>query len=135
MVFLDASAVIYLLEGEEALQRSTRHVLGKLRNEDPDASLAVSALSLLECRVQPIRRGDRKRRELFDSFFSHPGLAVIEIDRDVIEIATELRARHGLRTPDAIQAACALREAPDAEFVTGDADFQKVPNIRAHLIE
>ena len=135
MVFLDASTVIYLLEGEDALQRSTRSILGSLRTEVGAGQLAVSALSLLECRVQPVRHSDQARVKLFDRFFGHPGLSIIEIDRNVIEIATGLRAELRLRTPDAIQAASALRAAPDVEFVTGDSDFPKVPNLRVHLVQ
>jgi len=135
VVFLDASAVIYLLEGEPALQRSTRGILERLRAEAGTDWLAVSALSLLECRVQPLRVSDQGRIETFDRFFSHPGLSIIEIDRQVIEIATGLRAELRLRTPDAIQAASALQAAPNAEFVTGDSDFQNVPNLHVHLVE
>lgn len=135
MVFLDASAIIYLLEGDEALQRHTRRVLQTLRVDDPVVPLAVSALSLLECRVQPIRLADKKRLALFDRFFEDPGLSVVNIDRIVIEVATELRAAHGLRTPDAIQAASAFSAGKETEFVTGDVDFRKVPGLRVQLIE
>ena len=38
----------------------------------------------------------------FDGFFARTGLELIEVTSDVIERATELRARHGFRTPDAI---------------------------------
>ena len=135
MVFLDASAIIYLLEGDQALQRSTRQILQPLRTDDPSRPLAVSALSLLECRVQPLRQADATRLDLYDRFFGDPGLSTIDIDRTAIELATVLRAEHGLRTPDAIQAACALGTAPDAQFVTGDADFRKIPNLQVHLIQ
>ena len=135
MIFLDASAIIYLLEGKPALQESVRRTLAGQRSGETLPALAVSALSLLECRVQPMRDAEHQRLELFDQFFRDPGLEIVEIDRKVIEIATALRARHGLRTPDAIQAGSALASAPDAEFITGDSDFRKVPDLRVHLVE
>ncbi|MCA1780409.1 MAG: PIN domain-containing protein [Xanthomonadaceae bacterium] len=135
MIFLDANAIIYLLEGEPALQQATRRILEELRAGDSDVLIAISALSLLECRVQPMRDAEHQRLELFDQFFRDPGLEIIEIDRRVIEIATDLRARHALRTPDAIQAASALAADAKADLVTGDGDFRKVPDLRVHLVE
>lgn len=135
MIFLDASAIIYLLEGKPALQESVRRTLAGLRSGETLPALAVSALSLLECRVQPMRDAEHQRLELFDQFFRDPGLEIIEIDRKVIETATALRAKHALRTPDAIQAASALAADAKADLVTGDGDFRKVPDLRVHLVE
>ena len=72
---------------------------------------------------------------MYDDFFNHPGLEIIEINRRVIELATGLRAKHALRTPDAIQAASALAANANADLVTGDGDFRKVPDLRVHLVE
>ena len=135
MIFLDANAIIYLLEGKAALQQATRRILEKLRAGDADVLLGVSALSLLECRVQPLRKADQARLKMYDDFFNHPGLEIIEINRRVIELATGLRAKHALRTPDAIQAASALAANANADLVTGDGDFRKVPDLRVHLVE
>lgn len=134
MVFLDVSAIIYLLEGKPELRESARRILAGLRSDETLPALAVSALSLLECRVQPIRRADDQRLEIFDQFFSDPGLMIVDVDRNVIQTATGLRARYGLRTPDAIQAASALAADVDVDFVTGDNDFQSIPNLRVHLV-
>jgi len=53
-LFLDACAIIYLIEagskqGETVRKRVTQH----LKN---NGTLSVSRLSLLECRVMPLRR-------------------------------------------------------------------------------
>lgn len=133
-VFLDASAIIYLLEGEPGIRHATRNVLTGLHSAGAEPAIVVSALSLLECRVHPIRTGDEARLEKFDQFFADPGLSIVELDGNVIERATQLRARHGIRTPDALQAASAqeLRETP--AFVTGDSDFCKIKDLNVHLI-
>ena len=44
----------------------------------------------------------RKDAGLFDAFFAKRDLRVIEVSASVIERATELRARYGLKTPDAL---------------------------------
>ncbi|WP_019583467.1 PIN domain-containing protein [Thioalkalivibrio sp. ALE16] len=134
LAFLDASAIIYLLEGDRRTRESVRQVLRELEQGDGPPALAVSALSRLECRVRPLREANTPVLEQLDAFFGDPGLSVIALDTAVLEKATELRAHHGLRTPDAIQAASLLAVDPEGAFVTGDGDFQKVPGLRVHQI-
>ncbi len=135
MVFLDASAIIYLLEGDRTVQTAVRDTLDTLRpatGETP--TLAVSALSRLECRVRPLRDGDEALIDRYDAFFADPGLMVIALDTAVLDCAAELRARHRLRTPDAIQAASLLVADADGAFVTGDTDFTAVPGLQVHTV-
>ncbi len=134
MIFLDASAVIYLIEGDPALQHSARQVLARLIARQTDPALVISAPSLLECRVDPIRRGSKDRLEKFDLFFSDPGLVIVELNQSIINKATQLRAHHGLRTPDALQAASCLAIDPETPFVTGDKDFKNLKALNTYLI-
>lgn len=134
MVFLDASAIIYLLEGDRTVRQATQTILAGLATSRVEPALAISALSLLECRVHPMRHGDHERLERFDEFFQDPGLVTIELDRTIIDQATRLRAQHRLRTPDALQAASCLAIDPQIPFVTGDKDFQKLKGLNTYLI-
>ncbi|WP_018865179.1 PIN domain-containing protein [Thioalkalivibrio sp. ARh3] len=134
LAFLDASAIIYLLEGDTRTRESVRQVLRNLEQSDGPPALAVSALSRLECRVRPLRESNTRVLEQLDVFFGDPGLSVVALDTAVLDKATELRAHHGLRTPDAIQAASLLAADPEGAFVTGDGDFEKVPGLRVHRI-
>ncbi|MEI6704366.1 MAG: PIN domain-containing protein, partial [Deltaproteobacteria bacterium] len=70
----------------------------------------------------------------YRAFFASAGLQIIEINALVIETATLLRARHGLRTPDSIQAASALSIKGPVTFLTGDRQFKKVPGLNVLLI-
>lgn len=134
MVFLDASAIIYLLEGDAPASGAVREALASLRTPPQAPRLAVSALSRLACRVRPLRDADHALLERYDAFFSDPGLAVIALDAAVIDRATDLRAQCGLRTPGALQAACLLTHDEHGDFVTGDGDFANVPGLRVHQI-
>ena len=134
LVFLDASAIIYLLEGDTRTRQAVRQVLRELEQGDGPPALAVSSLSRLECRVRPLRESNTRVLDQLDAFFGDPGLSVIALDTAVLDKATELRAHHGLRTPDAIQAASLLAADPEGAFVTGDGDFAKVPGLRVHRI-
>jgi hypothetical protein len=51
----------------------------------------------------------------------------------VIDRATELRAAHGFKTPDAIQFSDAIEEKADA-FLTGDVSLTRCSAIRVELI-
>jgi uncharacterized protein len=134
-LFLDACALIYRFEGAAEFRDATaRRVaqLTQLSRGKTTVRLGVSRLSLLECRVKPLREGDAQTLRRYDDFFAE--VEIIEMDAPAIDLATRLRALHGLKTPDAIQAASALVWQPDAVFVTGDAAFGKVPGLNVQLI-
>lgn len=133
-VFLDASALIYLLEGAAPLARRVRDELAAIARAYPEARVALSRLSWLECRVGPMKADDAATLQLYDDFFARSDLVWIELSRDVIELAAEIRLRHGLRTPDALQAASALQLGPDHVLLTGDAAFARVQGLTVKLL-
>ena len=134
IAFLDASALIYLVDGEAQWAKATQATLQQLAAPSPDLTLAVSRLSVLECRVAPLRRGDQASLDRFEALFAQPDLLVVELSASVVELATQLRANHGLRTPDALQAACCLELGSEAVMITGDAGFQRVRALQVCLI-
>ncbi len=134
IAFLDASALIYLLDGQPAVAGRVRRALAALRSAHRDLRLAVSRLSLLECRVGPLREGAAERLAIFDDFFARPDLILVELDRQVVELATAIRARHGTRTPDALQAACCLQLGPSRRMLTGDRALRRIAGLEVVLV-
>ena len=134
IAFLDASALIYLVDGEAPWAQSTQATLRQLAVEAPDLTLAVSRLTVLECCVAPLRRGDQPSLDRFEALFAQSDLQIVELSASAVELATQLRANHGLRTPDALQAACCLQLGSDAVMVTGDAGFQRIQALQVRLI-
>lgn len=138
IAFLDASAVIYAVEGTAAWAEALKQQLRQLALADPasagDLQLAISRLSWLECRLGPLRRRDAEALARFDAFFLHPDLEWVDLSPSVVERATLLRAAHNLRMPDALQAASCLQLGPNTVMVTGDAGFQRVPALRLALV-
>ncbi len=104
-LFLDACAVIYMIESQQEQGRKTRLLVDEARKSN--TQLTISRLSFLECRVLPLKTKNAELLDCYDRFFRLPGLQIVELDVTVIDIATELRANHigSLRTPDAIQLA------------------------------
>ena len=134
IAFLDASALIYLVDGDTVWSGAVQQVLQGLAADDPSLAIAISRLSVLECRVGPLRRGDQACLERFDAVFGQPDLIWVELTAPVVEQATLLRALHGVRTPDALQAACCLQLGLEAVMVSGDADFRRIPTLQLRLI-
>lgn len=138
IAFLDASAVIYAVEGTaewaEAVKQQLRQLADSAEPSAGGLQLAISRLSWLECRVGPLLRRDADALARLEAFFLHPDLEWVELSAAVVEKATHLRAEHNLRTPDALQAASCLQLGADAVMVSGDAAFQRVPALRLALV-
>ncbi|MCP9785160.1 type II toxin-antitoxin system VapC family toxin [Cyanobium sp. N5-Cardenillas] len=134
IAFFDASALIVVLEGREPWVHGVRQALAELVASDPGMATAVSRLSWLECRVGPLRRRDPATLATFDAFFCRTDLIWVELTAAVVELATDLRGQHSLRTPDALQAACCLQLGDEAVMITGDASFRQVPGLRVVVV-
>lgn len=135
IVFFDASALIYLIEGREPFGSRVRAALAALLRAHPHAGTALSRLSWLECRVGPMKSLDSAVLAAYDAFFARPDLLWVELTRDVVELAAAIRVRHGLRTPDALQAASCLQLGPDHRLVSGDPVFRRVDGVQAWLLK
>lgn len=134
IAFFDASALIYLIEGAEPFAAEVRGELVTLEREFPGLRAAVSRLSWLECRVMPMKRNDVAVLTAFDAFFDRNDLVWVELGREVVELATVIRAKTGIKTPDALQAACCLQFGNNHVFLTGDAAFRRVPGLNVKLL-
>lgn len=135
IAFFDASALIYLIEGAEPFAARAREYLAALRRRNATLDAAVSRISWLECRVKPLREKQKDVLRAFDQFFDRADLLWVELSRDVVELATVVRATHGLRTPDALQAASCLQLGPQHSFITGDAGFHKVASLNVTVLK
>jgi predicted nucleic acid-binding protein len=102
-ICLDAMAIIYLVEAVEpyASALESRLVV-------PGTVQVCSELARLECRVKPIRDGEHAVLDAFDRYFAEVVTEIVPLCRQVIDQATLLRARYGIRTPDAIHLAAAI---------------------------
>jgi len=82
------------------------------------ASFVISPLVKCECLVGPIKRANpglqRDFGDFFDQYISLP------MPESVYLAAAELRARFGLRTPDALHLACAQLHRCDALWTNDD---------------
>ena len=134
IAFFDASALIYLVEAAAPFGDRVRRTLAAAALKYPDLGSAVSRLTWLECRVSPMKSNDSAALGAFDAFFARQDLVWVELTRDVVELAAAIRVKHGLRTPDALQAASCLQLGTDHLFLTGDATFKRVAGLKVKLL-
>lgn len=120
-VYLDSCIVIYLLQAPEPVRDAVRQALRPADRPAPQA--CISALTRLECRVWPMRQGTSDLLAQFDRFFASSDLRRARLTGTVFDLATELRARHRVKTPDALHLAAAISWSCD-EFWTND---QRIP--------
>ena len=74
----------------------------------------------------PARDLETNMRAMLASTFARLDLVWVELTRDVVELAAVIRVRHGLRTPDAMQAASCIQLGADHLFLSGDSAFRRV---------
>lgn len=130
-LYLDASTIIYALE---ALPPFRDMVIARIiQVEDIVSGMVItSRLSRLECRVKPLREANASLLAKYGEFFTRSPVRVAEVTVPVIERATDLRARYGLRTPDAIHLATAIEEHAD-QSLTGDAALARCIEVRVEV--
>ena len=130
-IYLDSSAVIYGIEGTDTLRGAVLAWIAKAENSG--GVLSTSRISCLECRILPLRQGQTELLSRYDEFFLRRSLNLIDIGGAIIDLATQLHVRYGLKTPDAIHAATALESGAEL-ILTGDRDMVRIKEIKVELV-
>jgi predicted nucleic acid-binding protein len=131
MIYADANILIRLLEGIPAVRAPIELRLLPLRGTG--RFLGTSRLSRLECRCKPLRAGDTALLVLYEALFNGPEVQLLDVTPDVVEKATDLRARLNVKTPDAIHLATAI-EAKVVAFLTGDRSLARCGEIAVEIL-
>jgi predicted nucleic acid-binding protein len=69
----------------------------------------------------------------YDRFFDLRNIYIAEITAAIVDTATNLRAQYGLKTPDVIHAATAIRDHADL-LLTGDEAFTRCSEIPVEVV-
>jgi predicted nucleic acid-binding protein len=96
--------------------------------------LVTSALTLLEVLVVPFRSGDRLLAERYETVLTqHRSIQFIDISRDHLRAAAELRAATRVKTADALQLVAALSMGC-SDFLTNDRELPAISGLRIHQL-
>ncbi len=133
VIGLDTNVFIYQLEANPKYQASTHHVFKWLAEGKGRA--VTSTITLTELLVPSYRAKDvEKVNELYALLSTFPNLTWVPADTVVCDVAAKVRGEHGLRTPDAIQAATALATGATG-FIANDPVFRRIPGMDAMILD
>jgi len=122
---VDTAIFIYLIEEDPRFLPLVEPIFEDVA--EGRREIVTSALTLLEVLVVPYRAGNAGLAVRYEELLSNSrGIAVMDLTRDQLRIAAQLRAATGVKTPDALQLAAALG-AGCTTFVTNDG---RIPAIR-----
>lgn len=131
-VLINTSVWIYHFEEHPQLGPPAGRVIEGL--EEGRFRGIASELTLLELTVRPLQLGRQDVADDYEVLLDHfPHLELVPISREILLNAAALRARHRLRTPDAIQIATGL-SAGATLAVTSDRAWRSVPLIETALL-
>jgi predicted nucleic acid-binding protein len=130
---LDTAPFIYFLERNPAYVDLVREVVRRVSTGALKGHTSV--ITLTEVLVRPLRVGNTALAQRYRRFLSRSrNLSLEPITSTVAEQAADLRARYGLRTPDALQIAAALGSGC-AAFLTNDGQLKRVAEIRILVLD
>lgn len=99
LIYVDACLLIYAFEDHPQHGAKVRTQMAAA------GQLAISPLVRMECLVGPMRSGNLALQRYYEEGLQH--LHLLPLPEAVYTMATTLRARFGLKTPDALHLATA----------------------------
>ena len=126
LIYIDASSLIYSVERVEPY----RSLLEPMWQEAQEGNITVVSSPLLvsEALVKPLRDRNTEIETQYRELFASNAVRLLDASYQVFEDAAIIRAETGLKIPDAIHAATAIR-ANCTLFITNDTDFRRVQGL------
>jgi len=132
-VALDTNVFIYAVQEHPKYASLAYRILEWV--EHPGHSAVTSTLTMTELLTRPYsEKNTLWVNEYYGLLSRYPNLEWIAPDLETADLAARFRAQYRLRTPDAIQAATAVR-AGVRGFISNDSAFRRVDGIEALLFE
>jgi predicted nucleic acid-binding protein len=126
-VAVDTVILIYFAERNARYVDAVRPLFAAA--DRGEIALVTSGVTLLEVLVVPYRAGDLALASRYEALLTRSrGLTLVALDRPLLRSAAQLRAVHGVRTPDALQLAAALSRRCGA-FLTNDRRLPHLPTL------
>jgi len=127
-IYLDSAVVIYTVE-----QVTPYAELADARLSPSDVLAVTSDLTRLECRVKPLREDNAALLKDFDDFFDGAIESMVPLSREVIDLATQVRARYGFKAPDSLHLGAALWSECEV-FLTNDHRLDRFSEIAIEVL-
>ena len=132
IIGLDTMVFIYHIEDYSEYAVLTEGIFDEVENGHLKA--VTSIVTILEILVKPKKEGNLMAVNYYkDLIMTFPNLQVLNVDINVSDKASDLRAKYGIKTPDAIQIATAIVSGADY-FITNDERLKLVSDINVLLL-
>jgi predicted nucleic acid-binding protein len=128
-LYLDTAPVIYTIERVPLYA-----AVVDARLSAPGIVRVASDLTRMECRVKPLRDSNADLLKDYDDYFEEAVAEIVVLSREVIDCATDIRARYGFKTPDAIHLAAAIVSGCDM-FLTNDYRLDGFSDIAIEIVQ
>ncbi len=132
IIALDTPIFIYLLEEHPKYLPRVRRIFQTLRDGKKEGVFSV--IGMVEILTGP---KIQDRTDLAAQYERHirkfPHLSVLNLNERIVWFASDLRAKYGIATPDAIHIATAI-DAGANKFITNDKALTKIREIAVELL-
>lgn len=123
ILFIDTNIFIYALEDNGHLGEHSRDLLRQIKQQS--ARVYTSVLTIEEVLTGVFKESLDAKIPKYLEFISGGGLiTILEFEQNTAIVCARLRAQYKLKTPDAIQLACAL-VCGSTRFFTADRRIPK----------
>ncbi|OQX28246.1 MAG: hypothetical protein BWK80_01135 [Desulfobacteraceae bacterium IS3] len=133
-IMFDSSPVIYFIE-EHPIYGAITDEIFKVIKDNRDVHAFSSAITLIEVLTHPLRDSDEELAGRYREFLIRSAnFTIYDIEPMIGEQAAKLRAKYGIRTPDAIQLAVGIGNGGTL-FVTNDKRLKKIKEMKIMVLE
>lgn len=132
-IFLDTAPFIYLFEDHKAYADRVDALFAA--GMEAGCRFVTSLITYIEILTLPEKQGNHRLVAKYRDYFTNSeSLRLQPLDLIIAEETVRIRARYGLKTPDAIQVATALSCGAD-HVVTNDKQWRDVPVLPVVLVD
>ncbi len=129
---IDTPILIYLLQSDRKYVEKARSIMRRVQLGRCHA--VFSSIGLIEILTGPKKQGEYELAARYLEIITHfPHLSIIGINENIVDISSDLRARYGISTPDAIHVATAISEGAQ-KFITNDKALKKIQEISVDVL-
>jgi len=129
---IDTPILIYVLEKNPQYIERAREFMRRVQSGEYHA--IFSGIGLIEILTGPKKQGQYELAARYREIITHfPNLTIRGINENIIDIASDVRAKYGIATPDAIHLATAI-DSGATKFITNDTGLRKIKEIAVELL-
>jgi predicted nucleic acid-binding protein len=130
---IDTAPVIYFIEAHPDYDMLVSEIFQRI--EYGELSGVTSMITLAEVLVHPCRKNNHALQQAYyDLLMNSRNFDTLPLDDGAARQTALLRARYGLRTPDAFQVAVALQAGCDG-FLTNDTALRRIKELRIIVLD